>query len=100
MKNTTQLVNLLQQAIQQNSTLIGQLQSILKNMPESHEVSILKTRGMDSMQMIESILEHPKIQHNTLNFISGLREHLEIRGQLSESQRFHLETTFQNMFGD
>ena len=68
--------------------------------PESPKSSIVDVRTMDSMKMIEEILDSPKAQPKTLNFVSGLEEFLETRGQLSESQRFHLESTYQNIFGD
>lgn len=77
--------------------LSGQLHMIedqIKNTSQDSSHSISDIRQMESMQMIEEILNGPNTSIQTMQFITGLKDHYSNRGTLSESQRFHLETTY------
>lgn len=84
---------------------------ILELFQENHHrttgESISDVRNMDSMKMIEEILDFSTSPHgrhrvsgNTFDFVSGLLKFHDERKYLTEAQRFHLETTYHNLFGD
>ena len=102
-KTISHVVKFVQDAIEHNKRTGEYLETILNelggNTPEDHKTDLQDIRNMNSMRMIESILDNPKTQNKTFQFVSGLKDHLNERNQLSESQRFHLESTYNSVFG-
>lgn len=76
------------------------LDFLILNHKENDGESISDIRQMDSMQMVEEILKQPKLKRNTKEFVSGLRDGLSQYHRLTESQRFHLESTYNQIFGE
>lgn len=98
------IIEFVKSAIEHNKRTEEYLETILNALgaynPESSCPTISEVRSMDSMQMIEEILDSPKSLPRTIDFVAGLKQFYEQRHGLSESQRFHLESTYQSIFGD
>ena len=79
---------------------LAKIETRLKNDSLDPAKAITDIRQMGSMQMIEEIINarNDRTKNNrpsskTFKFILGLRDSYNQFGHLTESQRFHLETT-------
>lgn len=104
MSKQQDLITLAKQAIEHNKRANEYLETILSELgfynPQDDKVPITDIRRMESMKMIEDIIESGRASYKNVNFAQGLKDHLLRTRRLTESQRFHLESTYNKIFGD